>query len=110
MEALDFFKEKQRMCQSMKCVDCKLNEINLYGNCYIEADNFKEMARRLLIVEQWAKEHPHKTYKQDFLEKFPNAFNHSPVAFNNNPMACRDTMYKGERSCYRRQQLRGLLE
>ena len=25
------------------------------------------------IVEQWAKDHPRKTYRDDFFEKFPNA-------------------------------------
>ena len=33
-------------------------------------DNPKEVE---VILEQWAKDHPRKTYRDDFLEKFPNA-------------------------------------
>ena len=33
-------------------------------------DNFEQAAD---VIRQWAKEHPEKTIKRDFLEKYPNA-------------------------------------
>ena len=43
------------------------------------------------IVKQWAKEHPAKTYAQDFLSKFPKA----PKDNYGTPAACRKTIYGG---------------
>lgn len=42
------------------------------------------------IILKWVAEHPQKTYKQDFLEKFPNCLIHS----DGSPFACRDKIYK----------------
>ena len=43
------------------------------------------------IVKQWAKEHPQKTYMEDFLEKFPKA----KIGEHNIPTACREYIYGG---------------
>ena len=81
MDAVKFIKEMGRMCKKhltttvgtfeYECGDCLfLCEID--GSCYRgDLTEFPEEA--VEIVEQWSKEHPIKTYKDDFLEKFPNA-------------------------------------
>lgn len=45
------------------------------------------------IITEWCKEHPQKTYAQDFLEKFPNAEMEAGV-----PIACRSDIY-GMKDC-----------
>lgn len=59
-------KDLKRMCASHdNCLKCEL-----YIGCdriYNLPDNIDE------IVDKWVKEHPAKTYMQDFFEKFPNA-------------------------------------
>ena len=79
MDAVKFIKEMGRMCKKhltttvgtfeYECGDCLfLCEID--GSCYRgDLTEFPEEA--VEIVEQWSKEHPIKTYKDDFLEKFP---------------------------------------
>lgn len=60
-------KDLKRMCRYYKeCANCGLYESDCSG-LYSLPDNVEE------IVDNWVKEHPVKTYKQDFFEKFPNA-------------------------------------
>ena len=59
-------KDLTRMCESYKtCDDCPL----LRNNCFV----IKTIGKIDEIVDKWVKEHPAKTYMQDFFEKFPNA-------------------------------------
>lgn len=76
MDAEKYLKERGRMtneCNVYSCQDCKL------GLCYNRYElTCTELEHRypeeaVAIVEQWAKEHPAKTYKDVFLEKFPDA-------------------------------------
>ena len=50
MDALEFLKERKRMC-------------NYYSHC----------KRFAATVEQWSKEHPRKTRQSVFLEQYPEA-------------------------------------
>lgn len=76
MDAEKYLKERGRMtneCNAYSCKDCKL------GLCYNRHElTCTELEHRypeeaVAIVEQWAKEHPVRTYKDVFLEKFPDA-------------------------------------
>lgn len=76
MDAIEFFKEKNRMCEYFKqgsCSDCGLsignNKKNLYCNDFIS--NYPE--KTVEIVEQWSKSHQQKTILDDFRDKYPNA-------------------------------------
>lgn len=73
MDAVKFFKETGRMCAI--CKTCKYCPLGNYYACkliaYIENED-EDIEEIVKIVEQWAKEHPQKTYKDDILEKFPN--------------------------------------
>lgn len=74
MEAIEFIKDRNRMCDYYKddrcwndneqcpALDCKCNDFRNAAD-----DEFKIVN----VVEQWSKNHPKKTMLQDFWEKFP---------------------------------------
>jgi len=70
MDAVDFLKERERMCKSFdRCVECKL-----HGKCsHIEFNfEFDKVEDAVSIVEKWSKEHPVKTNGDvlfDFVEE-----------------------------------------
>lgn len=67
MEALEFLKERKRMCKSYpRCDGCPLRE----PNCNLTTD--EDYTRAIITVEQWSKEHPRKTRQSVFLEQWPN--------------------------------------
>ena len=71
-------KDLKRMCAShTDCLKCELY-VNDCCRIFDLPDNIDE------IVDEWAKEHPVKTYMQDFFEKFPNA----PKEDDGTPMPC----------------------
>ena len=76
MDAVEFFKEHGRMCDSLapSCIGCEIMKsvaytTDGYGTCreYIKRHPDEAVA----IVEQWAKEHPKKTRQSEFLKMFP---------------------------------------
>lgn len=66
-----------RMCKAHErlCVkrDCPMSKANngFKDLCYMALREHPDEASA--IIDKWREEHPQKTYKQDFLEKFPNA-------------------------------------
>lgn len=75
-KTIDFFVETHRLCASRR--DCKLNIIDrcpLYGFCKKGASKFsrKDIEYAIETLQKWSREHPRKTYAQDFFEKFPSA-------------------------------------
>lgn len=67
MDAVEFIKERRRMCDMEFCSSCPADFLD---KCDYET---KDIMKLVEIVEQWSKEHPQKTMMQDFFEKFPNA-------------------------------------
>lgn len=69
MDAVEFIKERNRMCDSVdSCSKCQAyDELKRCDFCTEDPEKLVK------IVEQWSKEHPQKTMMQDFFEKFPNA-------------------------------------
>lgn len=84
-----------RFCGSQKgCFVCKMRIIKT-GELSCSYRLLKNPEKAVEIIEAWAKEHPEKTYIQDFLEKFPNAkLNNSKI-----PTACRDEIYGDSGNC-----------
>ena len=88
MDAVMYLKEKNRMCDSYEikdfCDHCPLAE----GNNGTDLDcidlQYEHPEKAVGIVEKWSKDNPRKTYKDDFLEKFPNAL----VTDMGQPLAC----------------------
>ena len=76
MDALEFLREHQRMCDTQlnsgeSCKGCKLGEIINRGTvCSVWC--FKNPEKAIEVVEQWSKEHPRKTRQSVLLEQWPN--------------------------------------
>lgn len=79
MDAVEFFKERKRMCQfycgqKLGCGSCEAN--NKQGECLaspIKWGTTNLFIEAVEIVEKWSKNHPRKTRLQDFKEKYPLA-------------------------------------
>lgn len=71
MDALEFLRERKRMCKSYKgCKGCPLER----GNCGLSTSTSDEEYERIIAaVEQRSKEHPRKTRQDVFLEQYPEA-------------------------------------
>lgn len=69
MDALEFLRERKRMCNSYKdCDGCPLEG----GKCVINHITLDEDYKRIIAtIEQWSKEHPRKTRQSVFLEQYP---------------------------------------
>lgn len=67
MYVMEFIRERNRMCKHFGCcAECPANDV-ICGT--IGETNDAE--RLVQIVEEWAKEHPHKTRQDKFLEQYP---------------------------------------
>lgn len=76
MDAEKYLKERTRMtgdCSLENCEGCALNNKNNGRNLECVALERKYPKVAIKLVKNWAKEHPVKTYKSLFLEKFPDA-------------------------------------
>lgn len=70
MDALEFLKERKRMCDYYShCKGCPLDGSKCVIDSAVSDENCKRFAA---TVEQWSKEHPRKTRQSVFLEQFPN--------------------------------------
>ena len=72
MTAVEYLKEKRRMCRTIKwCDNCPMNSVvNNENMCaWIELKNPEEA---VAIVQKWAEEHPVRTRQSEFLKMFPN--------------------------------------
>lgn len=84
MDAVKFIEEKQRMCDFCSgCIECSLSCLNNGEKepCDIYIKNHPKKA--VERVERWSKEHPQKTIRDDFKEKYPKA-----KLLNRYPMIC----------------------
>lgn len=72
MDALEFLKERKRMCKSQEaCVGCPLER----SHCVFSTSTpDEEDEKSIAAVEQWSKEHPRKTRQSVFLEQYPEAY------------------------------------
>ncbi len=80
MDAVEFLKEKGRMCRTIlivggfvgRCDECEIGKRRASGQT---CDKYivKHPEEAVAIVEQWAKEHPRKTRQSEFLKMFPRA-------------------------------------
>lgn len=92
MTALEFLKAKVRMTQNcnIDCLDCPLSYRNNKTGKSCTKFIITSPEKAIEIVENWAKEHPVKTFLSDFLEKHPNA----PLDIDETPLCCpRDLGY-----------------
>lgn len=74
MDAIKFLEERKRMCYSFggfSCEGCPIYRNAGEMGCATFRSYYPEQA--VAIVEKWSAEHPQKTRKDDFFEKFPYA-------------------------------------
>lgn len=68
----NYLKERARMTE--KCqINCRDCPFYYPSNAYCSLFEDKYPEKSIEIVQKWSDEHPLKTYKDDFFEKFPNA-------------------------------------
>ena len=71
MDALEFLRERKRMCNLHKdCEGCPLEGTKCVVSSIVPDEDYK---RIIATVEQWAKEHPRKTRQSVFLKQWPTA-------------------------------------
>ena len=75
MTASKYLKEKARMTNNctIACQCCLLSSDNNGLHCTCTVLQATRPQEAISIVQQWRKNHPQKTIKDDFFEKFPNA-------------------------------------
>lgn len=71
MDALEFLKERSRMCKSYEtCTGCPLEGAKCTPGSNTSAEEYEKI---IAAVEQWSKEHPRWTRQSVFLEQWPEA-------------------------------------
>lgn len=104
MEFAEYMKIKQRMVKySLKmracmedCGECAFHTQNNSLKCHCSDVELIDPELAENIVKQWAKEHPTKTYAQDFLELHPNAKKNE---YTKSPATCRNHVYGTPKYC-----------
>lgn len=71
MDALEFLRERKRMCKSFN--KCSEGCPAWRGSCKLETGSIFELEadKQVEIVNDWAAAHPHKTRQSVFLEQWP---------------------------------------
>lgn len=73
MDAIEFLKEKERMCEHVDCEVCGLSYKNNGTSLGCINQIFYEPEKAVAYVKDWVKGNPKRTMLTDFLEKHPNA-------------------------------------
>ena len=89
MDALEFIKERDRMCAASKnCNTCLANRSGCIFN-YPASNNEKEQVK---VLEEWSAVHPRKTRQSKFLEQWPNAETRSNGVLDIKPCSVEKSM------------------
>lgn len=71
MDALEFLRERERMCNSYDgCKGCPCEKVRCALNSLTSDNDYK---RIVVMVEEWSAAHPRKTRQSVFLEQWPEA-------------------------------------
>ena len=76
MDAVEFFKTVNRLCENQSCRECpvcKEGVCMVMNMVRIDGGLVESIEETVSKVEQWAKDHPIKTRQSEFLKMFPNA-------------------------------------
>ena len=71
MDAIQFIKEKERMCKT--CGACRLCPAYLDGECIVNLLSGFAPEQQVNTVKIWSEQHPCKTRQSVFLEQYPEA-------------------------------------
>lgn len=76
MDAVEFFKTVNRLCENQSCRECpvcKEGVCMVMNMVRIDGGLVESIEETVSKVEQWAKDHPVKTRQSKVLKLFPNA-------------------------------------
>lgn len=92
MDAVEFIKERSRMCKSFDkyCYGCPAWD----GSCKLGTGTYLkcEAAKQVEIVEEWSAAHPRKTRQSVFLEQWPD----TQLDKKGNVIICPKQLCRGE--------------
>lgn len=73
MDAIEFIRERNRMCATYTPKRCEGCPADNYGGCDVACIMIDKIdAERLVpIVEKWSSEHPRKTRQSVFIQQYP---------------------------------------
>lgn len=72
MDAIEFIKERQRLCQTyVCCFECPANNDN--DGCKFSTITGYDATEQIRLLEEWSAAHPLKTRQSEFLKQYPNA-------------------------------------
>ena len=74
MDAVEFVKERQRMCKSFgnRCTGCPAFDACTDGTCCaVDLESTLDATTQVAIVEKWSAAHPRKTRQSEFLKMYP---------------------------------------
>lgn len=71
MDAIQFIKEKERMCKA--CGSCILCPAAMGDGCVVGLRSGVAPEQQIKIVKEWTEQHPRKTRQDVFLEQYPEA-------------------------------------
>lgn len=81
-EFQEVMRQRKRICTVSECVSCPVYEAE--GPLFCRMFMTEEPEKFEAVVMKWAAEHPEKTMKDVFFEKFPNA----PKGDSGEPECC----------------------
>lgn len=86
MDAVEFLKERERMCKSCegKCSDCPIGKEKVNHNQYCREYIEKFPIEAVDLVEKWSDGHPRETFLERFQKQHPDA----PMSTNGLPFPC----------------------
>ena len=99
MDAVEYLKEKVRMCIEHRCGNCPLGKAGdeqYYSSCCAFEEEHPEEA--VAIVEKWETERSKKTRQSEFLKMFPRVRTYDDGVIYMDPCDV-DTSYKNENGC-----------
>lgn len=79
------------MCSETHCSKCPFSKYSDFEECCCDDVESHKPTKAVDLVEEWGKNHPTKTYIEDFLEKFPSASKRASKI----PTVCRQEIYSG---------------
>lgn len=91
-KTVEFFKERDRMCDSLECEDCPIFRDNNGEREHCEEFCVNHTGEAVQLLQAFSDSHPEpkpKTYADDFFEKFPKASRTK----DNTPYTCRENVY-----------------
>ncbi len=93
------YEMSKRMCNSANCADCPIRKVKDKA-CLIsliKEYEVEKVAEQLAVLREWVQEHPAKTYKDVFVEKFPKA----TILDGNTTLICKNNVFGASYDCLR---------